>query len=281
MITEGLACFLQSLSSGRFGFDERALLCHLYDELGSWKLSNIVIAYTAADDTPTTKAFSAAFAGYSTAVAKAKASWQGDDSQHHNAASRTAKPPATADLTSELAEFSLPMSPSSMYERLDSTEPAALPAASEEAHGWELAGLPRLHASSFEILCISGLCTAAQTDEDWQAVEHHIYMQAVLFIARFNTAWLSQCIQKDQPTPYTIPPLEAHVHLIGKLCPGFFLVALVSWQSTQQPQTIVTCHACNCILSSSCLMHPTAAFLAASLTLLYARQGQHQGMTTL
>lgn len=196
------------------GFDERHLLCCLYDELGSWRLSNhssFCTEKAGLEDSACTKAYRTSFAGLSSAIAKADAAWD-------QAATNFTSTASVATVTTPLSEYTLPLSLASCTKYLNSTKAAVLSADEDDQSICQLAGLPRLHASSFEVICITGLCTAAQTDIDWESIKEHTYIQAVRFLAGYDTAWLLQIAHDRHHAQCEILQLEAHVHLIGKPC---------------------------------------------------------------
>lgn len=194
-------------------FDEREMLCYLYDDMGAWKLSNRSSLCTndaEINNGAGAQAFQSAFPGLSSAIARANAAWDKSASGLSSAANGSPE-------SNPLPDFTLPMSRASCVGYSESTRSAAISADEEDQSMCKLAGLPRLHASSFEILCINGLCTVAHTDTAWTCVREHIYVQAARFLMGYSTAWLMQAAHPSQHSPCDILQLEAHVRLIGKL----------------------------------------------------------------
>ena len=112
-----------------------------------------------------------------------------------------------------------PLSPNSMRGYPGSTK-AACRDASDEAHAmYQLTGLPRLHASTMELLCISALVQLVQTGDSWAAVGQHTYGCCVLFLDGLGTAWLLKVMSGCQLEPYELPPLLSHVTLVGRSPP--------------------------------------------------------------
>lgn len=193
-------------------FDEREMLCYLYDEMGAWKLSNgSSFCTNDADINGTARAqmFQSSFPGLSSAIARADAAW---DKGVHDLISAGSNNP----LSNSLPDYTLPMSLASCIGSSDRTRSAALSADEEDQSMCKLAGLPRLHASSFEVLCVNGLCTVASTNAAWECIEEHIYIQAVRFLVGYNTAWLMQDAHPLRHPHCDILQLESHVRLIGK-----------------------------------------------------------------
>ena len=97
-------------------------------------------------------------------------------------------------------------------------DPAVVAAVSEQhfaKHAQNIAGLPKLHASALEVLRLSGLLTATQTDSHWKANGLEIYECCVRWFADFATAWLVEFAGgKSKPDRYDLPPFEAHIRMI-------------------------------------------------------------------
>ena len=98
----------------------------------------------------------------------------------------------------------------------DNTSATEQEAAREAECKHKLAGLPKLHASSLEVLCISGLLKAAQTDRDWTAVRLATYARCVQFLAGLGSAWRMEHMDIGQPDVDEIPPLEFHCQIMGE-----------------------------------------------------------------
>ena len=82
-------------------------------------------------------------------------------------------------------------------------------------HTQNIAGLPKLHASALEVLCLTGLLTATQIDSYWEADGLEIYERCVRWFTDFVTAWLLEFAGgKSKPDRYGLPPFEAHIHMI-------------------------------------------------------------------
>ena len=91
--------------------------------------------------------------------------------------------------------------------------PATDAIAAEEAMFHRGAALPKLHASSLEVLCASGLRTLAQTSKDWAAMSQDTYAQTVFWLAGIANSGL-EYIAAGGSKP-ALPWLEHHLCLIG------------------------------------------------------------------
>ena len=95
--------------------------------------------------------------------------------------------------------------------------PASIDASDDEVpQEHKLAVLPGLHASSLEVLYVSGLLTVAQTSKEWAAVSQDTYKHSTTWLAGLTHAGLDY-LAKGGLKP-ALPWLESHLCFIGTGC---------------------------------------------------------------
>ena len=249
---------MQGSCAGSCRFDEKALLCRLHADLGSWRLDGgcgMSAAFpvpnaeslccpsgskpgccaapactealppatdAAGRDKPTeaapaqASAHSEAVPHASDAVAEDRETSVGTTSAPHAAAGEAANAARIHSLPPRLSlpAFTAPLSPATLRQHPGCADAAAeAPAAAGDSINKQiLAGLPKLHASTLEVLCVSGLLAAAQTDEDWASVDLHVFQHSTLWLTDFVQVWLVE--SSSQPQPTVLPALESHIQLL-------------------------------------------------------------------
>ena len=117
-----------------------------------------------------------------------------------------------------LSAYTEPFYPGFLHVFPIGVDEATIAAVSEQhiaKHTQNIAGLPKLHASALEVVCLSGLLTATQIDSYWEADGHEIYEHCVRWFIGFVAAWLLEFAGgKSEPDQYQLPPLEAHIRMI-------------------------------------------------------------------
>ena len=250
---------MQGSCAGSCRFDEKALLCRLHADVGSWRLDGgrgmsaafliptaesccsphcskpgccaapaCTEAVPAASDAASRDKSTAAApaSAHSEAVSHASGAVAEDEatpaagavSTPHAAAGKAANAAMTYSMPLLLPfpAFTAPLSPATLRQHLGCSDAAAEAsvAAGDSSNKQILAGLPKLHASTLEVLCVSGLLTAAQTDEDWTSVELHVFVRSAQWLTAFAQAWLIESVSQPQPTVYQFPALELHIQLL-------------------------------------------------------------------
>ena len=102
--------------------------------------------------------------------------------------------------------------------RVDGTDPAITMEKSLTQRMQNIAGLPTLHASTLEVLCISGLLTSTHDGEWWvtkDGDQQQIYERCVQWFADFVMAWKAKfAAGQTKPDTYKLASLQAHIPMI-------------------------------------------------------------------
>ena len=247
---------MQGSCAGSCWFDEKALLCRLHADVGSWRLDG-GRGMSAAFLIPTAEscccpncskpgccaapacteavpaASDAASRDKSTAAAPASAHREavphasgavaedeatpaaGAVSTPHAAAGEAANAAMTYSVPPLLLfpAFTAPLSPATLTQHPGCSDAAAeASVAAGDSSNKQI--LPKLHASTLEVLCVSGLLTAAQTDEDWTSVELHVFVRSAQWLTAVAQAWMIESVGRPQPIVYQFPALELHIQLL-------------------------------------------------------------------
>ena len=246
-LLQDMPSVLQSQQASTVAFDERPLLCHVHANWCCWRLEG--------SSTPATAQTMQAEASGSMPLHHMHACWaaaaaQGraiacnaaSDAAPHPGAAKGRHPAAPANLRNtaassmaagnrpggaaavaldtavpaEMPDYADALGWHSLMGYGDSNSAAELEASQEAECKYKLAGLPKLHASSLEVLCISGLLRAAQTDKDWAAVGPDTYARCVQYLAGVGSAWLVKHMTMSQPEVLEIPPLAFHCQVVSE-----------------------------------------------------------------
>ena len=260
---------MQGSCAGSCQFDEKALLCRLHADLGSWRLDG-GCGMSAAFPAPTAEslccpncskpgccaapastedlpaASDAAARDISTEAARASAHSEAvphasdavaEDRKtsagaaaSHAAAGEAASAATTCSEPPPLPTpaYTAPLSPATLRQHSGCADAAAdvSAAAGDSSNMHKLAGLPKLHASTLEVLCVSGLLAAAQTDEDWASVELHVFLHSAQWLTGSAQAWMLEFFTQAQPKFHQFPALESHIQL---LCESPLLTLSFDW----------------------------------------------------
>ena len=78
-------------------------------------------------------------------------------------------------------------------------------------------GLPRCHADSLQIVCLTGLLSTMQGDADWRQVQQGTFEACVWTFAQEAFQIMETHICAEEPHVHNLPALEQHIAFICKL----------------------------------------------------------------